>query len=171
MAVASEKISLVLGDFLTECPARVEAGSIDVVVTSPPYNLGIEYQSYNDSLPREAYLDWTDRWAGEVRRVLAPAGSLFLNVGTRPSEPWGAWEIAMVFRRHLKLQNVIHWVKSISIAKRDIGAYPGITQDVTVGHYKPINSGRYLNDAQEYIFHFTRRGDVPCMPGPVSPDR
>ncbi len=36
------------------------AGSVSVVVTSPPYNLGIRYRSYDDSLPRARYLDWTD---------------------------------------------------------------------------------------------------------------
>ena len=44
MAVASENISLVLGDFLTTCPSQVEEGSIDIVVTSPPYNSGKKYE-------------------------------------------------------------------------------------------------------------------------------
>ena len=29
--------------------------SIDVVVTSPPYNIGVNYKSYNDKIPREEY--------------------------------------------------------------------------------------------------------------------
>ena len=33
-------------------------------------------------------------------------------------------------------------------------------KNVTVGHYKPINSRRYVNDCHEYIFHLTRFGDV-----------
>ena len=159
-AAPASAIELVHGDFLAESPRRVAAGSIDVIVTSPPYNLGIAYSQYEDDRPREEYLAWTDRWAAEAGRVLSPAGSLFLNVGIRPSEPWGAWEVAEGVRRRFKLQNVIHWVKSISIAKEDVGKYPGITGDVTVGHYKPINSKRYLNDAQEYVFHFTHSGAV-----------
>jgi len=63
-------------------------------------------------------------------------------------------------QRHFVLQNVIHWIKSIAINKVDVGDYEGITQDVAVGHFKPINSKRYLNDCHEYIFHLTRRGDV-----------
>lgn len=154
------RATLIHGDFLVQAPARVEDGSIDVIVTSPPYNFDIGYGSYKDNLPRAEYLAWTARWAQEARRCLAPRGSLFLNVGVRPSEPWGAWEVAEVFRRQFALQNVIHWIKSISIAKRDVGNYPGITQDVTVGHYKPINSDRYVNDQHEYVFHFTKDGDV-----------
>ncbi len=41
--------------------ARLEPESVDVVVTSPPYNLGIRYRSYDDTLPRRDYLRWTRR--------------------------------------------------------------------------------------------------------------
>ena len=30
--------------------------SLSVIVTSPPYNLGVEYRSYDDSQPRQEYL-------------------------------------------------------------------------------------------------------------------
>ena len=69
-------------------------------------------------------------------------------------------EVLFELRRHFALQNVIHWIKSIAIQKEDVGRYPGIVDDVSVGHYKPINSSRYLNDAHEYIFHLTRDGGI-----------
>lgn len=161
MPRAASQIELIHGDFLAESPKRLRDASVDVVMTSPPYNLGIEYNSYNDRLPEEEYLKWTRHWSVEVERVLDAEGSVFVNVGTRPSEPWRAWDVASVFRERFALQNVIHWVKSISIEKRDVGNYPGVTRDITIGHYKPINSSRFLNDAQEYIFHFTKGGRVP----------
>ena len=34
----------------------------------------------------------------------------------------------------------------------------GLTRDLAVGHYKPINSDRFLNDCHEFIFHFTPQG-------------
>jgi len=37
---------------------RLPAGSVDIIVTSPPYNIGKDYNSYDDRKPREDYLDW-----------------------------------------------------------------------------------------------------------------
>ena len=41
------------------------------------------------------------------------------------------------------------------------GARPGLADDLAVGHYKPINSERFLNDCHEFVFHFSRTGDTP----------
>jgi hypothetical protein len=62
------------------------AGSIDAIVTSPPYNLGIQYRSYDDGRPRAEYLEWTSDWIKAARRALAEDGSLFLNVKGREPE-------------------------------------------------------------------------------------
>src|SRR5215213_8787869 len=56
------------GDCLTVLPA-LDRGSIDVIVTSPPYNLGIKYRSYEDDLPRSEYLAWTDQWLRAASKV------------------------------------------------------------------------------------------------------
>jgi site-specific DNA-methyltransferase (adenine-specific) len=133
---------------------------VDVAVTSPPYNIGVRYGSYSDSLPREKYLEWIEQVGKGVRRVLADDGSFFLNVGNKPKDQWIAWDVAGVLRKHFVLQNVMHWVKSIAINKADVGNYPNITGDIAVGHFKPIVSERFLNDCHEYIFHFTKTGGV-----------
>jgi site-specific DNA-methyltransferase (adenine-specific) len=140
--------------------AELKPGSVDVVVTSPPYNLGIGYSHYDDTAPREEYLAWIGRWADAVKEVLADRGSLFLNLGSVPRDPWVPFDVLGVLRSRFVLQNVLHWIKSIAILKEDVGNYPGITGDVAVGHYKPINSPRFVNDCHEYIFHLTKRGDV-----------
>ncbi len=147
-------------DCLAGMEKKLPARSIDVVVTSPPYNLGVKYKHYDDTISRQDYLRWMGEWAEAVKRVLRDDGSLFLNIGSKPSDPWVPFEVLAEMRRHFKLQNVIHWVKSIAIQKEDVGDYPGITGNVSVGHFKPINSPRYLNDCHEYIFHLTQRGDV-----------
>jgi len=132
----------------------------DVVVTSPPYNLGVRYLSYHDARPREEYLAWTDRWVAAVSRVLAPEGSFFLNVGAKPTDPWAAVDVAQAARRHLTLQNTIHWIKSVVIEREAVGDRAGLTRDLAVGHYKPINSARFLNDCHEFIFHFSHAGST-----------
>jgi site-specific DNA-methyltransferase (adenine-specific) len=134
--------------------------SIDVIVTSPPYNLGIQYSRYRDTLSPTDYLDWTRTWVGAACRVLRPDGSLFLNVGSKPSDPWTALDVAQAARSHLQLQNIIHWIKSIAIDRTSAGAAAGLTRDLAIGHYKPINSDRFLNDCHEFIFHFTPRGST-----------
>jgi site-specific DNA-methyltransferase (adenine-specific) len=141
--------------------SRLAPASVSAVVTSPPYNLGVRYRSYRDTLPREQYLAWTGAWVAAVARVLAPQGSLFLNVGGKPKDPWIPFDVAGVARAHLRLQNTIHWVKSIAIDREAAGDAAGLDRDLAVGHYKPINSERFLNDCHEFVFHFTPGGDTP----------
>lgn len=132
----------------------------DVIITSPPYNIGKKYNQYNDEKPREKYLDMMEELAEECSKIMNDSSSFFLNAGGKPSDMWIPLDIAQRFRKKLILQNVIHWVKSISLPKEDAGNYPNIIGDISVGHYKPINSSRYLNNCHEYIFHFTKNGDV-----------
>jgi site-specific DNA-methyltransferase (adenine-specific) len=134
--------------------------SVDVIVTSPPYNLGIQYSQYRDTLSASEYLSWTSEWIAAAARVLRPNGSLFLNVGAKPSDPWTALDVAQAARKHLRLQNIIHWIKSIAIDRTSAGAAANLSRDLAIGHYKPINSERFLNDCHEFIFHFTPEGST-----------
>ena len=150
--------------FLGDCQdvlGNFPAHSVDVVVTSPPYNLGIQYRTYDDGRPRAEYLTWSAQWVERVAAVLRPDGSLFLNVGAKPTDPWTALDVAQTARKHLVLQNIIHWVKSIAIEKDAAGVRAGLADDLAVGHYKPINSDRFLNDCHEFVFHFTPHGKTP----------
>jgi site-specific DNA-methyltransferase (adenine-specific) len=141
------------GDCL-EGMARIADATIDLVVTSPPYNLGIAYGRYSDRQAREGYLAWCGEWATHVRRLLKPAGSLFLNLGASPSNPLLPHELILQLRDSFVLQNTIHWIKSITIEDRHGGVK-------SYGHFKPISSPRYLNDCHEYIFHLTPGGRTP----------
>ena len=149
-----------LGDCL-ELLDRLPHGSVDAIVTSPPYNLGIPYRTYDDTMPHDRYLAWTGDWVQRAAATLSPRGSLFLNVGAKPTEPWTAMDVALAARPHLRLQNTIHWVKSIAIEKAVAGSRAGLDRDLAVGHYKPINSRRFLHDCHEFVFHFSPKGDAP----------
>ncbi|MCI4350606.1 MAG: site-specific DNA-methyltransferase [Thermoplasmata archaeon] len=148
-------------DSLKGFRTRLRRRTVDAIVTSPPYNVGVKYGAYRDDRPIAEYLRWIGRLRDAVDWALAPAGSFFLNVGGPPRDPARPWKVAQVVGETFVLQNVIHWVKSIAIPRSAIGREAGVTRDLAVGHYKPVNSERYLHGAHEYIFHFSRRGDVP----------
>ncbi len=133
---------------------RLQAKSVNLVVTSPPYNLGVRYSKFSDRAHRGEYLRWCKGWANEIARVLKHDGSFFLNVGSSPSNPMFPHEILLELRDLFVLQNTIHWIKSISIEEAN-GTF------TSRGHFKPISSPRYLNDCHEYIFHLTPEGKTP----------
>lgn len=133
--------------------AKLPEEHVDLVVTSPPYNLGVRYGKFSDRQDRPSYLRWSGKWAAQIRRVLKSSGSLFLNIGSAPSNPMLPHEIVFALRDLFVLQNTIHWIKSITIEDRhgEVRSH---------GHFKPISSKRFLNDCHEYIFHFTKLGRV-----------
>ncbi|MEJ0045021.1 MAG: site-specific DNA-methyltransferase [Rhodospirillales bacterium] len=124
------------------------AASFDVVVTSPPYNLDLAYNAYQDSRTEAEYLGWMVRVCTEVKRVLAADGSFFLNISGSNSRPWLPFELIVLLRPLFVLQNHITWIKSIATGRE------------SVGHYKPLAGMRFLNHNHEHVFHLTHRGDV-----------
>jgi site-specific DNA-methyltransferase (adenine-specific) len=159
--------------------SRLPNEHVDLVVTSPPYNLGVRYGKFSDRQDRQSYLRWCREWAAEIRRILKSNGSFFLNIGSAPSNPMLPHEIAIELRDLFVLQNTIHWIKSITIEDRRCSRRPvgdatrahetqpaGASQREpatavrSFGHFKPINSRRFLNDCHEYICHFTKTGRV-----------
>ena len=137
--------------------------SVDVIVTSPPYNINKNYRSYVDKKERNEYLSWLSEIARTSYTILKNEASFFLNVSGAPSDSLLPLEVAKAFfDSGYKLQNTIHWIKSISIEKEDLAKTGSFSQskNVSLGHFKPIISQRFLNDFHEYIFHFTKDGDV-----------
>jgi site-specific DNA-methyltransferase (adenine-specific) len=58
----------------------VEAKSVHLVVTSPPYNLNIEYGKHKDSMPFDQYMEFTKEWLRECYRVLRDDGRICVNM-------------------------------------------------------------------------------------------
>ena len=135
------------GDCLVILPT-LPAQSIDVVVTSPPYNLDVAYSAYADGRTEADYLAWMVEVAGAVRRVMRPDASFFLNISGSNARPWLPLELIVRLRPLFVLQNHITWIKSVS------------TGADTVGHFKPVAGKRFLNHNHEHIFHLTISGDV-----------
>ena len=127
---------------------RMPSHSVDVVVTSPPYNIGIPYRHYPDCKTESEYLEWIFAIAHQIRRIIKPKGSFFFNISGSSIHPWLPFELMVRLRALFVLQNHIVWVKSISIGEESFG------------HFKPLNSQRYLHHGHEHIFHLTCDGSV-----------
>lgn len=67
-----------------DCVAGMEtlpSGCIDLAFADPPFNIGYEYDEYDDRLDYEKYLDWTRQWISQVYRVLKSSGTFWLAIG------------------------------------------------------------------------------------------
>lgn len=136
---------------------------VNVIVTSPPYNINKEYGKYKDNKERNKYVEWLQDIAQASQLILKNDGSFFLNIGGRPAEPVIPFLVADRFvKAGYILQNTIHWIKSVSIDPEDIGRNNWFrsNEKLSIGHFKPIVSERYLSDLQEYVFQFTKTGNV-----------
>jgi site-specific DNA-methyltransferase (adenine-specific) len=71
---------IITGDSL-EVLATLPEGCADLVFADPPFNIGYEYDVYDDRRAKADYLAWTEKWLAAVERVLSPTGSFFLAIG------------------------------------------------------------------------------------------
>ncbi|MBU0718135.1 MAG: site-specific DNA-methyltransferase, partial [Planctomycetes bacterium] len=80
LAVAVDLNRIIRGDCITKL-AELEAGSVDLAFADPPFNIGYDYDEYDDKRTCKDYLDWSRRWISEVIRVLKPDGTFWLAIG------------------------------------------------------------------------------------------
>jgi site-specific DNA-methyltransferase (adenine-specific) len=69
---------IINGDMFTI--KKIAAGSIDLIVTSPPYNVDIQYNSHNDKLTYDDYRDFSRRWMKRCFTWLKNDGRFCLNI-------------------------------------------------------------------------------------------
>lgn len=68
-------------DLISKIPDK----SIDLVLTDPPYNANMDYELIDDNLPYEDYLEWSQRWFNECKRV---SHSIILTPGFKNLKMW-----------------------------------------------------------------------------------
>lgn len=71
---------IVLGDCLKEL-RRLPGACVDLAFADPPFNIGYEYDEYDDRKSAQEYLAWSRAWMTQVRRVLKPDGTFWLAIG------------------------------------------------------------------------------------------
>ena len=74
----TETICIYNDDLLkTKC---IDKGSIDLIITSPPYNVDLRYNSYDDQIPYKVYLEFTQKWISKCYELVKEDGRFCLNI-------------------------------------------------------------------------------------------
>lgn len=91
---------------------QVGSGTVDLVFADPPFNIGYEYDAYDDRKQAEAYLAWTRRWGAEVQRVLRANGTFWLAIGDEY-----AAELKLIFQNELGFvcRNWVVWYYTFGV--------------------------------------------------------
>jgi len=74
----NERFTLIHDDVLTV--SHIEADSVDLVVTSPPYNVDIQYGAHKDDISHAEYLEFSRRWMSRCWEWLKDDGRFCLNI-------------------------------------------------------------------------------------------
>ena len=78
--MAAQPDGIIQGDCI-EGLKRLDAGSIDRAFADPPFNIGYDYDEYDDSRTAKDYLDWSKEWMTGVWNALKSDGTFWLAIG------------------------------------------------------------------------------------------
>ena len=78
--IMEKKIKTIINGDCIEVMKTLDEGSIDLIVTSPPYGVGIDYDVYHDDVIWEDYVKFTRSWMEQAFRVLKDDGRIALNI-------------------------------------------------------------------------------------------
>ena len=87
-------------------------GTVDLAFADPPFNIGYDYDVYEDELDGEKYLDWCRQWTAQVVRVLKPDGTFWLAIG----DEYAAELKVMLQREHgLSCRSWVVWYYTFGV--------------------------------------------------------
>ena len=70
---------IIQGDCVTEM-SKLPESTVDLIVTSPPYNVGIDYDSHDDRMMMDEYWEWTEQWLTQAYRLIKDDGRVAINI-------------------------------------------------------------------------------------------
>ena len=147
----NENICLILKDQTvffksSEDMSELDDESIDVIITSPPYNRGKVYTSDNgeihdDRMKESEYLSFLTKIWKECYRVAKKSAVFFLNIGDSALDQGKSEKVATSAERASwkRIQDIV-WVKSF----------------LGKGHYTPSGGIRRLNNLWEHVYLFVK---------------
>lgn len=75
-----DELSQIINGDCVEVMSKLPENSIHLIVTSPPYNCNINYDTHIDNLQMSDYWDWTEKWLTQALRVLRDDGRVSINI-------------------------------------------------------------------------------------------
>lgn len=117
--------------------ARIPDGSIDLILTDPPYNLGKDYGNTSDQQGVEEYLAWTERWIDAALPKLKPNGSLYIFLTWR-----FAPEIFVMLKKRMTMMNEIIWDRRVPSMGGSVRSFSSVHD--TIGFF--VNRKDYYFD-------------------------
>lgn len=136
------------GDVL-DMMKKIPDCSIHFAVTSPPYNVGKDYDNHNDKMKHQDYLDWLYKVWQETKRVLVPGGRFAINIaptGIRDFVPLHHDYIEQMKRLGMKFRTEILWYKQTMLKRTAWGSFKS-----------PANP--HIVPSWEYVLIFTKDQD------------
>jgi site-specific DNA-methyltransferase (adenine-specific) len=126
---------------------QIADGTVDCVITSPPYNIGVQYNQYRDR--HSDYMTKMTDLFRHIKRILKPQGHFFLNLSPTRRDPVFAYRLAQLVP--MTIQNPIVWAKAVEMPGEGIRGRSVVTQ----------NTDKYLCRGYEMVWHFTQKGKTP----------
>lgn len=141
-----EKIEDVTGQIITgncvEVMKTFPEGSVDLIVTSPPYGANIKYDVYNDGIPMDEYWKFTIDWLTQVFRVLKDDGRIAVNVPI---------EMNVQERGGRILFNSEFWMRMKEVGFQFFGMVD-LTED-SPHRVRQTAWGSWMSNSQPYIYN------------------
>lgn len=125
---------------------EVPDGSVQLIVTSPPYNVGKDYGTYKDRKNFDSYLDFLERVWKECKRKLCTGGRIAVNIADtyrQPFIPMHSYIIEQLQGLELLMRGIIYWNKGSSVG-----------ESTAWGSWRSANAT--LRDTGEFIVVFCK---------------
>src|SRR3989338_11436669 len=116
---------IICGDVI-ESLKKLPSNSIHLVITSPPYNVGKDYDNHNDKMDYQEYLNWLNEVWKETKRILVPGGRFCLNIaptGIKDFVPTHHDFTTQLRKLGMKFRTEIVWYKQTMLKRTACGSW------------------------------------------------
>lgn len=116
---------IICGDVL-EVMKKIPSNSVHLAITSPPYNVGKDYDNHNDKMNYQDYLDWLEKVWIETKRILVDGGRFALNIaptGIRDFIPLHHDFTNQMRKIGMKFRTEIIWYKQTMLKRTAWGSF------------------------------------------------